>query len=65
MKTKIHSSGKGKGGLHLTSPKSAGSFVRKNTPDTFKNRPLSSGGTKGPKIVLGKGNQGYSSLRGS
>ena len=64
MKTKIHSAGKGKGGLHIVSPKAGASFGRTSVPDSPKNRPLSAGG-KGPKIVLGKGNQGYSSLRGN
>ena len=64
MKSKIHSAGKGKGGLHLTSPKAGASFGRTSVPDRPKNRPLSSGGTKGPKIALGKGNQGTASLRG-
>ena len=59
MKTKIHSAGKGAGGLHLTTSKN--SFGRSSTPDRPKFNGLRQ---KGPKIVLGKGNQGSSSLRG-
>lgn len=60
MKSKIHSDGKGKGGLHLTNEKN--SFGRSSTPDRPKFNGLRQ---TGPKIILGKGNQGYSSLRGN
>jgi hypothetical protein len=64
MKSKIHSAGKGMGGLHLSSGKAATSFGVTKAPSRPTTRQAINRGNSGPKIVLGTGNQGSSSLRG-